>query len=113
MAAYNFEHRIGGCLLAYNTDGVNKPKGGDDVVAMWDVRVHPTFRRQGVGRMLFEAAVRWARDRGCRELKVETQNINVPACRFYEQQGCRLSSIDREAYHDFPDEIELNWTLDL
>jgi len=46
-------------------------------------------------------------------LKVETQNINVPACRFYEKQGCHLSSINRNAYKAFPEEVELIWSLAL
>ena len=111
LAAYADDRRVGGCVLAYNTDGVNKLEGRDDVVAMWDLRVHPDCRRKGVGRSLFEAAVEWARARQCRQLKVETQNINVPACRFYEQQGCRLAAINRRAYEDFPEEVELIWSF--
>ena len=34
--------------------------------------------------------------------KVVTQNINVPACRFYMKQGCVPGAIDRFAYPDFP-----------
>ena len=100
-------------MLAHNTDGVNKLEGRDDVVAVWDLRVYPDYRGKGIGHKLFEAAVKWARGRQCRELKVETQNINVPACRFYEQQGCRLSSINRFAYEAFPEEVELIWSLEL
>ncbi len=49
----------------------------------------------------------------CAELKIETQNINVPACRFYARQGCRLSAIVSHAYAEFPDEIQLIWRLAL
>ena len=104
---------VGGCVLAHNTNGVNKLEGRDDVVAVWDLRVHPDYRRRGIGHLLFEAAVEWAKDRHCRELKIETQNINVSACRFYEQQGCRLSAINRSAYEAFPEEVELIWSLAL
>ncbi len=113
LSAYMKGARVGGCVLAFKTDGVNKLQGRDDVVVMWDLRVRPDCRGCGVGRKLFDAAVRWARERQCLELKVETQNINVPACRFYERQGCRLSSINRTAYDAFPDEVELIWTLAL
>ena len=58
LTAYKSERRIGGCVLAYHADGLNQMEGREDVVAMWDLRVHPTCRGQGVGRMLFEAAVR-------------------------------------------------------
>ena len=113
LAAYVGGRRLAGCVLAYNTDGVNKLEGRDDVVAVWDLRVHPDHRERGIGHKLFEAAVQWGRDRQCRELKVETQNINVPACRFYKRQGCRLSSIDRSAYEACPEEVELIWSLAL
>ena len=59
--------------------------------------------------MLFRAAEDWARARHCVELKVETQNINVPACRFYAQQRCTLKSVRFDAYPDLPNEIQLLW----
>ncbi len=56
---------------------------------------------------------RWAVLRGWRQLKIETQNTNVGACRFYERQGCRLRTINRAACPDLPDEIQLLWDEDL
>ena len=103
----------GGCAIAFNTNGVNMLEGRDDVAVLWDIRIHPQIRGKGIGRQLFVAAAEWARSRHCRELKAETQNINVPACRFYERQGCRLTSIDRFAYEAFPEEVQLIWTLSL
>jgi hypothetical protein len=49
----------------------------------------------------------------CRKLKVETQNINVPACRFYASQGCVLAAVNRMAYREPQDEIQLLWYKDL
>ena len=51
----------------------------------------------------------------------ETQNTNVPACRFYARQGCRLGATHRFAYagsgHGSDDpvaqEAMLLWYLDL
>lgn len=113
LAAYMDDQRIGSCALAHNTPGIRMLEGRSDLVALWDLRVCPDYRRQGTGSELFKAAVSWARWRNCRELRVETQNINVPACRFYQRQGCHLISIDRCAYGVFPDEIQLIWSLDL
>lgn len=59
--------------------------------------------------MLFRAAGDWAGARGCRWLKIETQNINLPACRFYQKMGCTLGAIDRFAYPGQPDEVQLLW----
>lgn len=113
LAAYANGKRVGGCVLAFDTCGVHKLEGRDDMVALWDLRIHPDYRGMGIGSLLFEAAIAWTRTRNCKELKIETQNINVPACRFYERQGCRLAEINRYAYENCPDEIELIWRFAL
>ena len=51
----------------------------------------------------------WASREGARWLKIETQNVNVPACRFYARQGCSLGAAHRFAYPAFPDEVQLLW----
>jgi GNAT superfamily N-acetyltransferase len=101
--------RVGGCVLAYRTAGLAMLEGRDDVVALWDLRVHPDRRGCGIGSRLFAAATAWAKKQGCRLLKAETQNINVPACRFYAAQGCVLGAVDRFAYAELPDEVQLIW----
>jgi GNAT superfamily N-acetyltransferase len=80
-----------------------------DTAVLWDIRVAAEARRQGVGAALFRAVEKWAVAHGCRLLKVETQNINVPACRFYAKQGCVLGAIHRFAYPEFPNETQLLW----
>lgn len=113
LVAHMDERWIGGCVLAYNTDGVHKLEGQDDIAVLWDLRVHPDFRRKGIGKKLFESAIKWSKGRKCTELKIETQNINVSACKFYQKQGCRLEKINRFAYKEFPNEIELMWIVKL
>ncbi|MEO0373298.1 MAG: GNAT family N-acetyltransferase [Cyanobacteria bacterium P01_A01_bin.17] len=113
LVAYADGKRVGGCVLAFNTRGIHKLEGRDDLTALWDIRVCPNCRGMGVGRQLFEGAITWAKERHCHELKVETQNINVPACCFYKKQDCRLTAIRRGTYEDSPDEIELIWSLTL
>ena len=46
-------------------------------------------------------------------LIAETQNINVPACRFYAAQGCELRGIHVGAYPEHPEEVQLLWYMDL
>jgi GNAT superfamily N-acetyltransferase len=84
-------------------------EGRDDIALLWDIRVAPTARRRGVGAALFRAAEAWARARGAAWLKVETQNVNAPACRFYVRQGCTLGAVHRFAYPALPDEVQLLW----
>ena len=80
-----------------------------DHARLWDIRVSPHVRRAGVGTALFRRAEKWTSEHGCRALEMETQSVNVPACRFYERQGCFLRAASRGAYPEFPDEVQLIW----
>ena len=107
---------VGAAAVAYNTAGVNMLEGREDLAVLWDIRVHPDARGQGLGRALFQRAVTFAHECNCSQLKIETQNVNVRACRFYAAQGCRLGAIHRYAYAGEPevaDEVMLLWYLDL
>jgi len=109
LCAYSAGRRVGGALVAYDTAGLNFLQGRKDMAALWDIRVHPEFRGHGAGAELFRRAMECAKKRGCRFLKIETQNNNVSACRFYARQGCELVAIDRRAYAGLPDETQLIW----
>lgn len=104
---------IGGAAVAFRTPGLTILEGRRDLAVLWDIRISPEARGQGVGSALFEQVEAWARRRGCRRLKIETQNTNIGACRFYERQGCQLRAIDRAAYPDLPHEIQLLWYKEL
>lgn len=104
---------VGAAAVAFDAPAVEMLEGRRDLAQLWDIRVAPEARGRGVGVALFRAAERWALARGCRELKVETQNINVPACRFYERRGCWLKTVRRGAYPDLPHEIQMLWHKDL
>lgn len=84
-------------------------EGRQDLAVLWDIRIAPQAQRQGLGRQLFQAAEAWARSRSCRWLKIETQNNNWPACQFYAHMGCELGYINRFAYPELPDELQLLW----
>lgn len=109
LAAYDADERVGGAVVAFRSPGVNMLEGRDDLAALWDIRVRPESRGAGVGAALFASVESWAFERGGRGLKVETQNINVRACRFYVAMGCQLVAIDERAYPDYPDEVQLLW----
>ncbi len=113
ISALAGEEWIGGATVAVDTPGVRMLEGRDDLAVLWDLRVAPAFRGLGVGSALFGEAERWAAARGCRQLKIETQNVNLPACRFYAHRGCTLGAINRFAYREFPDEVQLLWYRDL
>ncbi|HXW79829.1 MAG TPA: GNAT family N-acetyltransferase [Acidimicrobiales bacterium] len=113
MAAYQGTVRIGGAVVALKAPGLEMIDGRGDLAVLWDLRVRPESRSHGAGYALFRAAEEWARKRGCRTLKVETQNINVAACRFYARMGCTLTAINLDAYPEFPHEVQLLWQQSL
>jgi GNAT superfamily N-acetyltransferase len=106
---------VGGAAVAWNTNDVNLLEERADLSVLWDLRVAPERRGQGLGRALFEQAAAWSKARGCLQMKIETQNVNVHACRFYAAQGAVLGEIRRFAYQDqrVRNEVQLNWVLAL
>ena len=81
---------------------------------IWDIAVNPPFRRQGVGRRLMEQAIGWARQRELPGVMLESQNINLAACRLYESCGFVLGGFDGYLYRGaMPGtrEIALFWYL--
>jgi len=113
FGAYENGRRIGGAVIACDTPNLYMLRGRRDLAVLWDLRVASGFRRSGVGAALFDIATAWARGRGCVALEVETQQVNVPACRFYRRMGCSLATVDRFAYVDLPEETQLIWHLAL
>jgi len=113
FGAFAQGQRVGGATVAYDTPGLDMLEGRIDLAVLWDIRVGGSNRHRGVGTALVGAAAAWASDKGCRQLKVETQNINVPACRFYVRQGFVLRSAQRGVYAELPEEIRLLWYKDL
>ncbi len=106
---------VGGATVAFCTPEFHMLRAREDISVLWDIRVHPGHRRSGIGSALFSEAAKWSRERNCKYLRVETQDVNVPACRFYVRQGCVLGEINRFAYSEphVAHEIMLIWYLDL
>jgi GNAT superfamily N-acetyltransferase len=112
LSAYESDVRVGGAIIAFDTR-IQVLEGRSDLAVLWDIRVHPNLRHKGIGSQLFAEAVEWATSRGCREIKIETQNINVPACKFYTRMGCELQAVHPSAYPTLPDEIQFLWYREL
>jgi GNAT superfamily N-acetyltransferase len=113
LGAWADGRRLGGAAVAPGNTNAAPSEDRGDLALLWDIRVASGSQRLGVGSALFAAASAWAIDRGYRHLAVETQNVNVPACRFYARQGCELGAIHRFAYPTLPEEVQMIWYLDL
>lgn len=103
----------GGAVVATDSPELDMLEHCPDLAVLWDIRVRPDWRGRGVGTRLFRAAAELSGRRGKRELKVETQNINAPACRFYARMGCELRVVTPGTYASLPDEMKLLWYLRL
>jgi GNAT superfamily N-acetyltransferase len=101
--------RIGGAVVVFRAPDFEMSGGRLDVAIVWDIRVDPGVRRRGVGAALMAAVEAWSLAQGAEWLEVETQNINVAACRFYASQGFELRAVNPNAYPTLPDEIQLLW----
>jgi GNAT superfamily N-acetyltransferase len=109
LAAYRSGVRVGGAVLINDDRNVDLLEGQSDLALLWDLRVAPGARGTGVGSALLCVAKSWAWSRFCTAIKVETQDINVAACRLYARHGFRLRAVNPGAYPDLPDEIQLLW----
>lgn len=114
--AFDGDKPVGAATVASRTEGVNMLSGRNDLAVLWDLRVEEAYKGKGIGQKLFDLACDWARDNQLIQMKIECQNNNVPAVKFYHKQGAKLGTIDEYAYYNDPDfrsEIQLIWYLDL
>jgi DNA-binding MarR family transcriptional regulator/GNAT superfamily N-acetyltransferase len=74
--------------------------------------VEPAARGLGLGRLLVEACIDFARAKGYRTLTLWTNDVLVPARRIYEKAG--FACVAREAHHSFgKDLVGETWELAL
>ncbi|KXZ13715.1 GNAT family N-acetyltransferase [Bacillus nakamurai] len=59
-----------------------------------DIKIDKKQRRQGIGRKLIEQVIQWAKKNKMPGIMLETQNINVKACQFYESCGFEIGGFD-------------------
>src|SRR5262245_46279567 len=100
---------VGAAAVAAGVPDLDLLNGAADTAVLWDVRVAPLVRRRGIGLALFEAVEAWAVAQGCKSVMIESQDVNVAACKLYEQCGCVLRKVRLHAYLDRPDEVQLLW----
>ena len=98
---------IGAAAIAPSIEVMPEAEWTEPTAVLWDLRVAPEHRREGIGAALFRAAERWALRNAYGAIAVETQDVNVTAARFYEAMGCALLSFEPSAYQDVPGEARL------
>ena len=109
LAAYRGMQRVGGAVIIFDDPKVDLLRDCPACALLWDIRVAPNVRGRGIGSTLLRAAESVAKHRGARAVRVETQQVNVAACRLYQRHGFRLERATRDAYADLPSEVQLLW----
>ena len=81
------------------------PQHWNNSLRVHEFHVDERQRGQGIGHKLMKAVFEKGRAANFRIVICETQNINVPAIRFYRRMGFTLEGIDLSLYsnHDYPD----------
>ena len=79
------------------------------LVSMWTA---PTYRQRGVGRLLVNEVLAWARLRGAHGLLLMVTSNNEAAMRFYEKLGFARTG-RTEPYPNDPDVIEYEMSRNL
>jgi [ribosomal protein S18]-alanine N-acetyltransferase len=77
-----------------------------DELHVLNVATSPQVRRRGIGAVLVEAALAFAREHGVRLVLLEVRRSNEPAIRLYEKFGFVVSGV-RERYYADNDEDAL------
>jgi len=95
----------GGTFLVVEEDGIPIAMGGleridDETAEIRRMRVHPDYRRRGIGSMLVDRLVDFARSRGFKRIILYTTDRQRPAIALYRKKGFRLRDSERLFYEE-------------
>ena len=76
-----------------------------------DICVKKDYRKKGIGHKLMDQAIGWTKEKNLRGIMLETQDVNLAACRFYKKYGFILGGVDTMLYANFEnsDQKALFW----
>ena len=78
---------MGYCFCIFETHGKNAVLIDNKTLYIDDLCVDENFRGRHIGKELYEAAVKLARDSGCYNLTLNVWSCNQSAIKFYESMG--------------------------
>ena len=62
---------------------------------MDDLYVKPDYRGCGIGRLLINQVIRYAKETDCHKLRWQVSNWNKPAMDFYRKLGAEISDVEQ------------------
>lgn len=65
---------------------------------MDDLYVKPDYRGKGLGTMLINKVISFAKDSNCNKLRWQVSNWNKPAIDFYKNLGAEINETERNCY---------------
>ncbi|ULO08545.1 GNAT family N-acetyltransferase [Paenibacillus sp. 19GGS1-52] len=76
-----------------------------------DISVAKKMRGKSIGTALLNKAAEWAKQNKLMGLVLETQDVNLLACRFYAKNNFIIGAVDTMMYSNFPtaNEIAIYW----
>jgi ribosomal-protein-alanine N-acetyltransferase len=83
-----------------------------DELHVLNLATDPTQRRRGLGRLLVDTAVEFARSRKTRQILLEVRRSNQSALRLYRAAGFFVLGVRRRYYPDDEDAVEMALVLD-
>jgi len=90
--AYLATKPVGYVALALKDFGYRKSK----YVEVENIGVDPQYRNRGIGRLLMDAAVKWAKEQKAAKLWVSAFWENRKAIKFYKQNGFYESGVEMD-----------------
>jgi GNAT superfamily N-acetyltransferase len=78
---------------------VLKLRDGD--AELWNIAIAEPRQRAGLGRILIEHLIRWAREAGARRLLVGTGNSSFGAMAFYQKNDFRMAEVVRDFFASY------------
>lgn len=74
-----------------------------------NIAVHPNFRRQGIGKLLIEELMRYARSEKIESLTLEVRVTNEPAIKLYQSFGFKSAGVRPKYYQDTNEDALIMW----
>ncbi len=84
-----------------------------DEIHISNIAIHPTYQRQGFGRMLLAHLLEEAVARGASQASLEVRRLNMAAQKLYRGFGFRVVTVRKNYYADTREDALIMWNDDL